>query len=336
MLTYYSALFTISVVLTIVYALMWHKHFDVHLTIIYILVPIANLAYCFIARAKDLTEALAAQKIVYIGATFMIVFMTFSIFSLCKIRLPRWFKGLLITASFIVYSSILTIGSGDHYYIRSSLAIDRSTGVSVIQREYGFMHTVFYVYVAICFAMCLFALLYSFVNKRNVSNFIVMLLFLPVLVASIAFFLGHAITKNIELAPVSYVYAQLVFLLIAFKLGLYDVNDSGIDSLVQKGETAFISFDFKMRYLGCNETALKFFPKVSELIVDKPIYGNQYMNETAVKWLEAFKEDEENNEFHYSNGDSHYKVIINYLFDGRRKRGVIGHGSQGTKSGKKT
>ena len=321
MLYYYVSLFALSVVLTIVYALMWHKHFNVHFTIIFILVPLSNLGYYLTASATEMSAAITGQKVTYIGGVFMVLLMAFSIFSLCKIRLSKLIKGLLIATAFILYSSILTIGSRDLYYIKDSLAIDRSSGVSVIIREYGFMHTVFYIYVAICFVMCLFALLYSFFNKRNVSNFIVMLLFLPVLVALIAFFLGHAITKDIELSPVAYVYAQVVFLLIAFKLGLYDVNDSGIDSLVQKGETAFISFDFKMRYLGCNETALKFFPKVSELIVDKPIYGNQYMNETAVKWLEAFKEDEENNEFHYSDGDSHYKVIINYLFDGRRKRG---------------
>jgi len=320
-LYYYASLFIISVVLTIIYALMWHKHFDVHLTIIYILVPIANMAYCFIARAKNLTEALVAQKIVYIGATFMIVFMTFSIFSLCKITLNKIVKCLMLVCAFLLYGAVLTIGSSDLYYIKDSIDLVNKGGVSLIIREYGPVHTIYYIFIIFCIGLCVAAFIYSYFKKRDVSHNIIFLQALPVVVAGISFFGGRMIISDFELAPVSYVFAQLMYILISYKLGLYDVNDSGIDSLVVKGDTGFISIDFKLRYLGCNETAQKFFPHVNNLKVDKPITIDPYMTDTAVKWIEAFKENEEENEFHYEIDDRNYQVNINYLYDGRRRRG---------------
>ena len=103
--------------------------------------------------------------------------------------------------------------------------------------------------------MCVTALIYCYVRKRDVSHNIILLQTIPFVVSCSGFLGGRALFGNLELMPVCYVAAQVIYILISYKLGLYDINDSGIDSLVMKGDTGFISFDFKLRYLGCNETA---------------------------------------------------------------------------------
>ena len=49
--TYYSILLALSMVLAAVYAFMWHKHFDTSFTVVFMLVPIVCLGYVMLATA---------------------------------------------------------------------------------------------------------------------------------------------------------------------------------------------------------------------------------------------------------------------------------------------
>jgi len=80
---YYEILFGLSVLLTLIYLAIWHKHFDVHISLIFAFIPIANLGYAMMAHARDLNTALTAAKITYIGGCFLALFITQSIFGLC-------------------------------------------------------------------------------------------------------------------------------------------------------------------------------------------------------------------------------------------------------------
>ena len=54
---YYVLMFGISLVLSMLYMLKWHKHFDVHFTLIFCLVPVATLGNMLIAQATNTEEA---------------------------------------------------------------------------------------------------------------------------------------------------------------------------------------------------------------------------------------------------------------------------------------
>ena len=64
---YYDGLFLLSVVLMILYVLKWHKHFDVHITLLFIVIPVTNLGYCLLGHAETLEGALACNKLTYVG-----------------------------------------------------------------------------------------------------------------------------------------------------------------------------------------------------------------------------------------------------------------------------
>ena len=61
-LAYYYSMFGISLALVIIYAFIFHKHFDVNLTIMTCLVPVINLAFVFMATAKQVMEALVPLR----------------------------------------------------------------------------------------------------------------------------------------------------------------------------------------------------------------------------------------------------------------------------------
>ena len=312
-----------SLLLTLMYAIMWHKHFDVHVTLIFAFIPISNLSNCLLVRAKTLEAAVLAQKLTYIGGLFPLLFIMLSVFSLCHINIRRWQRALLLSVTVVTYLSSLTIGEAPFFY--EGVSFELVNGMGVLHKKYGIMHTVFYIVVVILFALSIAAMVYSYFRKKDVSRKMLYLLFTPELVSFLSFFLGRKLFSfiglYIELLPFSYVFAQIMYLFMIKRLSLYDITDSAVDSLVQTGDTGFFSLDLKFRYLGSNETARRIFPELEDLTVDKPADRSQKMRETAIKWASYFRDDETHDKFYYEKDDRVYLVDINHLFSGTRKKG---------------
>ena len=244
----------------------------------------------------------------------------FMVFSLCHIKLSRFLRVTLMSLSSIIYISVLSIGYSDVFY-ESDMTFEVANGIVKINKTYGFMHNIFIVIVITYFSMSIIATVYSYFRKNQVSRTMIYLLCLSELVAMLAYFAGRKIIEGIELLPASYVFAQIMYLIIIYKITLYDVSDTAIDSMVESGSTGFISFDFKFRYLGSNKTAKKIFPELYELTVDKPITDLEIMKTTALKWLEDFKKDDSKNKIYYEKNSKVFLIEIAYLFDGRKNRG---------------
>ena len=316
---FYDSCLVISFILLAIYIFLWRKHFDVHITILFVLVPVANLGVSLLAHSQTLEAALVANKVVYIGACYMQLVLMLAVLSLCNIKLNRWVRTGLIALSTVVYASSLTMGISPLFYEDVSLRI--VDGTALLDKQYGIMHTVFIVMVLMYFTMSFTAIVYSYFKKNQVPRSTIFLLFLTELMAIICFFGGRAFNNEIELLPAAYDFGLIVYLIIIYRIGLYDVTDIAIDSLVQNGDTGFASFDFKFNYLGSNETAKHVFPELCNLTVDRPITGNEFMEQTALVWLQSFAADQSKNEFLFEKGDKTYQIDVHYLYSGKRKKG---------------
>ena len=317
---YYDVLLILSFMLTVVYAYKWRKRFDVRFTLIFTIIPIADIGYIFTSHARTLNEALIGTNIVYLGGCFLPLFIMMSVFNLCDIKVPKIVNTILILLSFVVYSSTLTMGKSDLFYKEAGLATMYGGSV-IVNKQYGFMHTVFYVLVIVYYTVGLGISIYTYLKKRTVSKTIVQLLLIPMTLSMAAFFFGRMVIEGIELVPVAYLIAQVVYLLIVDRMYLYDVSDAVIDSLVQTDEMGLVSLDNKKRYLGCNGVALKIFPELSELTVDRYMKKSDKFDSTFLKWLGEFLEDESNDKFSYEKDGRIYLIDINYLYQGSRRRG---------------
>ena len=316
---FYNSMLALSLVLTLVYLFLWHKHFDVHITLVFALVPVTNLGYTLMANASDLNSALVARKLTYIGGCYLLLMILLIVFSMCHVKIHGVIRVLFMSLSTFVYISTLTIGSSDIFY-KKEMSLEIVDGAAQIQRTYGPMHAVFSLMMILYFTIGIAVIIYSLAKKNQVSRVMLYLLVFTEVVAIAAYVAGRVI-KTVEPVPAAFVIGQLTYIVIIKRISLYDVTDVAIDSMVQSGDTGFISIDFKYRYLGSNNTARKVFPSLESLTVDKTIVNNEEMQKTVHRWLETFKSDNTLSKFHYEVDNKIYLINISYLYDGSKNRG---------------
>ena len=319
MTLYYEVMFGLSLALTMFYALFWHKHFDAHFTLIFSFIPVTNLGYMLVAQSVSLEEALAANKFIYIGGCYLVLLFMLSILSLCHIRVSKLMKLLFFSISTAIYVCILTDGHHSFYY--KTIGFERVNGAGTLTKEYVLGHTLFYAMLILYFIISISAINYSFFRKKDVSNRIIYLLLLPAMISFISYFGGKISPEAMELLPLTYVLAQVVYLIIIDRVCIYDVTNTCGDSLIQNGDTGLLSFDFNSYFLGCNETARKFIPAVAELSIDKPVSDVPALKDNICKWLEDYKSDNTYDKATYEVDGRILNVDIGYLYDGRRRRG---------------
>ena len=326
---FYGSLFMVSLVFAAVYIFLWHKHFDVNFTMVFTLVPVACLGYLLSSLVTTLDGAVIAQQIIYIGGSFLQLFIVFSIFNLCHIELPGWLRVAMFAVCAIVFASVLTIGHSDIFY--QAVSFEITEGAPVLLREYGFMHAAFYAMVGVWLFAGLAAIFYSWVRKKEVPRRILLLLVVPDVVCVLAYFVILKIMNSmLDMVPLGYVLAELTYLIIARRVNLYDISDTVIDSMVQDKEIGYISFDYKMRYLGSNQAAKQLLPTLSDLAVDD-LFGYKPSLRKIRHYLDSFQREPENNTFVYTahtensdpDDDRIYNVTVNHLYDGKLKRGYI-------------
>ena len=323
---YYLVLFGISLILTGIYVLLWREHFDINISIIFLLVPIANLGYVFLGTSTDASSAATSIKVVYLSGCFLTLFITLCVLNLCEINPGKWFVFAGYAMSSILYLFVLTIGFKPYFYKKLSYVVT-DTGFKVV-KEYGPVHTLFYIYVIVFFMIAFAAIFYSLIKKRQVSNYIVKLLFLPEIIAFIGYLLNPLLKLDVELLPIAYVFAQFIYILIVQRMSHYKVSEMVISSMIETGETGFISVDFDYHYLGSNETAKRIIPEIKELAVDQVIKDVPALKKNVVHWIEHFEEDIQNSKNIIVRRDPddeentrYYLVNTHYLYDGKKKCG---------------
>ena len=320
---YYTAAFCLSVMLMLVYVLLYRRHNDIHISLVFVLVPISNLAQLLLSRSESIEAALLANKIMYISGCYLIMMITLAIFGLCEIHLNRYIRLFLYIVTTAVFFFTLQIGRNELYY--TDVSMIRENGVTVLVKEYGILHTSYYIMILAYFLISVAAVVAGCL-KKQVSNRFIVLLALPEVLSVISYFAGRKLLepfdvfRNADLIPLTYDVALIFYIFIARKLILYNLPGTVIETVIQSGNTGLISFDFKFRYLGSNETAKNLFPELNDMTVDRPIVSEN-LSANLTKWLKIFKEDNSRNSVFYEKDDKIYRVEISFLSDGRHNRG---------------
>ncbi len=324
----YGSLFLASLLCTAIYLFIWHKHFNVNISMIFAFVPIVCLGHFLFSISGDLGGAVTAQKLIYLGGSFLQMFILFSILNLCQINIKNWVRILLYLCCIVLFMGTLTIGHTDLFYRNVTFSIQN--GMVRLEREYGVMHTLYFVVVLAFFAVGFAAICYSWVKKRQVPRTIILLLVFPYAIVLVCYFTGRRFEQGIDFTTLGYLLAQILYLVISARMNLYDVADTAIDSMVRERAIGYITFDFRYRYLGSNEIARHLMPELEQLAVDD-ILGQDVSGKRIRHYLDSFRLDEKYNQFVYqfheagvpAEEEKIYNVNVNYLYDGGRKRGYI-------------
>ena len=323
---FYGSLFLLSLLFSTVYVFTWHKHFDVNMTLVYTLVPVACLGYLLLGLSDTPKEAIIAVKITYLGGCFLQVFLLFTILRLCAIEIGRFLRILLFLVTCLHYASVLTIGYTGLFY--KNLSFRMEGAARVLEKEYGWMHTAFYVTVCMFFAAELIVIIVSWLKRHQVPRIIIHLMLIPDVIVILLYFAGSKITNKVDLIPLGYVIAQLIYLVIAYRLNLYNVSDTVIDSMIRERTIGYVSFDFKYKYLGSNETAKTIIPELSQLAVDE-ILGYRPGERRLRHFIDGFSRNQDDDLFMYvlknekEEDDKYYNVNVSFLSDGTKRRGYL-------------
>lgn len=324
-LAYYAGLFATSMLLTLVYVAGWRKHYEVHMSVIFALIPIINLAYVLMYTSHDPQGAMAIIKMVYYGGCFLPWIVTMCELNLCKIEIPRFVRMGMLLMNAAVFCAVLTVGYSDLFY--TGYSIQRVGDAWVHRKTYGPLHLLPYACIIFYMLTDVGVIAYSYKKRKQVSRIVLLLLSVPAVVSMLGYFAGHAVVASgIELTPLSYVLAQVVYLGIARRMGYYNVSKMVVESMVQSGDTGFVTVDHKGRYLGSNNTAKRILPELDRLRVDQSIYAADELRDTVASWLKRFDSDESAGRLLYAqanaDGDERiYAVRVSYLFDGRVRCG---------------
>ena len=336
--TYYMATFMLSMMLTAFYVFNFRRRYEVNITILFVLIPVVNLAYLEIFNEPDLQNVLFGLKIAYVGGCFFPWFITLCVLNLCGIRIDNRLRFAAFSVCTLIYCSVLSIGQKGSWFYRN-IYITNQNGVWVPVKEYGFMHSLFYLILALFCGFSTAALVYTWKKKKQVSRQVLYMLFFPQLMTVAGYLARPFLPEGLELMPLCYVYAQLVYLLIIQRMELYHVSDMAIETMVRSADTGFISLDFQYHYLGSNETAQRILPALKSIAVDDTIVNKEKLEDNVLNWIAWFKDNEDTGKKYYrvcagekkENEETEetdkeaeeevYQVQVNYLHDGTKKRG---------------
>ena len=318
-LLYYFGAFIISTVLSAIYMGRWRRNFGVSLTLFYVLTTLSNLGYFLLATSTELKEALAINKIVYLGGCFVMPVFMLVIMHLCKINVSRKVILCMALMGGVIYAGVLTIGHSHMYY--GECTIEIVNGVCVLHKVYGPLHTGYFLFLIAYTLLGIGLLAYVRFKRRDVSTRTVYLLLMAEFSAVLAYFGGRFVGAEYELSPVSYIITQLLLLVLADRIALYDIDNTVMAAVVEKGIFAYIGIDQNGRYLGCNDAAAKLFPELAETKVDAPMPSGSDLFDHMWEQYLTYKKGTKPEMVLLSRGDRFYMLDIHRMIIGKKMRG---------------
>ena len=313
MVVYYELTFLVSVICLISFFFMKNRNVSVMYGYIMILATISNMGALYRSLATTLEMAILANALSYVGGCFLPVCILFCTLSLCRIEISKKWKVIAVIPGFLLY--IIVLMDNKLHWLYKSANLTSWDNISIIEKEYGPAHTCFYVLIII-YTLITFAVLWiGYTRRKEASVKNISLIFMLEFITVAVYFIQRFLPAAIQLTSVSYVFAQVVILVILQRLSLYDVDGTVIDAILNAGEMGCLLFTQNGKYLGCNALAAEWFPQMKELKVDRelPIDDNE-MYARLDEWMSSVRGSNTNQDFYYKKDDYIFKIEVGLLY----------------------
>ena len=316
---FYEICFGLASFMIIPFVLQRRGNAEQEYSFMFALVPVVNLGYSWLASARSLDSALIANKLIYIGGCFLHLLLLLGVFSLCNFKLPHFVRIFFFTAAFVLFCGVLSIGHSDIFYKNVYLQV--SDGYSKLVKEYGPMHSFYYVYMMILVISSLIVLIYSIIKRPEVSLKNLYILTALDVISVLVFFGGRALFTKIEIMPLFYVVAEFFFLLILHRIRLYKISTGVAVNILERGESGIICFDRAGNFLVCNETAKRIIPAMQRAKADKKPDMTDEAICKVVQSIEEFRNPVSQELVLLETEGSIYELRSDFLVDGKKTVG---------------
>ena len=216
----YSVIFALSFLLLIGYFLYARKKQNTPwFLVLYLSVGVVNLGYLLLSVSQTVEFALLANKIAYLGQSFVPLCMFMIISVLCGFTYQKWVKYLLIGMALLMFSMVLTTGHLDWYY--KSVELIQADGAAKLIKTYGVLHPFNLIYVLAYFVAMLTVIVISLRRNHGRSQKLAGLM-LAVVIGNVGMWVVEKlVTRNFEFLSVSYLMSEFVFFFVYWVLDDY-------------------------------------------------------------------------------------------------------------------
>lgn len=226
----YGVVALLSAVLFLSYSLFDKKKNRLFMALFFC-VSASNGGYFLLSICKSLTVAKLANSLSYFGGAFSMLVMLFIIYEVCQMRKRQWLFAALIGISVAAFA---LAASGDWlglYYHSVSLKV--INGTTHLIKEYGPLHCLYALYLAVYILIMLLCIAYAAKTKRLSSPKYTIFLLVTVLLNVGVWLVEQTINEEFEFLSVSYMITEVLLLLIYNMLCDYGIirPDTGVLSV---------------------------------------------------------------------------------------------------------
>ncbi|MBR4431291.1 MAG: hypothetical protein IKS75_08355 [Clostridiales bacterium] len=319
-LSFYIVIFALSLACCILFFCNKRNYYPVLYAMVYILSLLSHACYVLLAKSMALREALIINKFIYIGGCFFPLVGLMIIMSICQIKLPKWAVFFLLIITATVFGISTTAGYSPIFY--KDVTIEMRYGVTVLIKEYGPLHILFYLLIGSFLIATLVVLAYGWFKKPNISKRDLAIAAFMQIFSIFCYFVGRMVMKEIEWMALADLVDEIGFLLIMNHIGLYRVDDLVISSIQNEGKVGFIAMDFKKRYLSATDVAKRFIPEIADNPADH-IIKDDNLRDLFDKWIDQYSVEKMSVDHTFHKDKSIYLIHVQDLYDGNQKRGYL-------------
>ena len=254
-----------------------------------IILIIANGGYLALAVATNLHEAVLAYKLLYTGGCFMPMLYFITVCEICHVNINRKIIWGMYILQIILFAGVCTIGWNQLYYRSVEFHLD--SGIPYLTKEYGVLHMLYPVTMCGYFILAFIVVTYTLLKKQSVNRKGIMLMLICFLLAISCYIFERMSGSKIKVMPLAYVVLMTGSVGYAYQSNLFTIEENKSIINEQLSEVGFISFDRKMRYMGCNAFAEKIFPQLCNYAVGSKIKNPDiFLQKNIIDKVRAFAE----------------------------------------------
>ena len=138
---YLTLMFVLSAVNLAVLSLRYQNQRNNYVYYVFYAILVTNFGHWLLGFSESVEGAVIANKVNYLGASFLPMFMFFALLQICKIKIPRWLSLFLVIMSFGVCALSMTVGYFPAYYKTVEYVVRGGVGNYIA--TYGWGHDIF-------------------------------------------------------------------------------------------------------------------------------------------------------------------------------------------------
>jgi len=188
------------------------KKRDVWLLLIYVSVSVCNLGYFMLSVSQSLGSALNSNRLAYLGSVFLPFFMLMMVLRFCGMKRPKPLMITLVAIGIVMLGITTSPGILPIYY--KTVDFEVVNGAGKLVREYGPLHTLYYVYLIGYMFSMLGVAIYAVAKKKIKSHLHTILLLCTVFCNILIWLTEQFLPRGFEWLSVSYIITECLILAI--------------------------------------------------------------------------------------------------------------------------